>query len=185
MRKRPIALTLVVALLAAVLFPVSIAAQQPSRGVLSVPIATGDFTGMLNITEFARVENQIVAIGTVVGTRSTVPGRIGVQQVVVPISSMSSGGPAGAAAGGAAIAQVACDILTLVLGPLHLDLLGLVVDLNQVVLEITAEPGAGNLLGNLLCAVAGLLDPGGTLENLVRGVLNQIVTLLNRILGAL
>jgi hypothetical protein len=181
MRKRPIALTLVVALLAAVLFPVSIGAQQPSRGVLSVPIATGDFTGMLNITEFALVENQIVAIGNVVGTRTSVPGRIGVQQVVVPISSMSSG----AAAGGAAIAQVACDILTLVLGPLHLDLLGLVVDLNQVVLEITAEPGAGNLLGNLLCAVAGLLDPGGTLENLVRGVLEQIVTLLNRILGAL
>ena len=54
----------------------------------------------------------------------------------------------------------ACDVLNLVLGPLHLDLLGLVVDLNRVVLNIVAQSGAGNLLGNLLCAVAGLLDGG-------------------------
>jgi len=59
--------------------------------------------------------------------------------------------------------------------------LGLVVDLNQVELNITAEPGPGNLLGNLLCAVAGLLDGPGPLNNL----LNGIATLLNRILGAL
>ena len=53
-----------------------------------------------------------------------------------------------------------CDllVLNLVLGPLDLNLLGLVVHLNQVVLDIIAVTGAGNLLGNLLCAVAGLLD---------------------------
>lgn len=67
-----------------------------------------------------------------------------------------------------------CDILNLVLGPLHLDVLGLVVDLNQVVLDITAQSGAGNLLGNLLCAVAGLLDGNG-----ITGLAN----LLNRLLG--
>ena len=58
------------------------------------------------------------------------------------------------------IAQSTCEILRLVLGPLHLDLLGLQVDLNRVVLVITAEQGPGNLLGNLLCALAGLLDGG-------------------------
>jgi hypothetical protein len=41
-------------------------------------------------------------------------------------------------------------VLNLVLGPLHLDLLGLVVDLNQVHLVITAVQAPGNLLGNLL-----------------------------------
>jgi len=51
-----------------------------------------------------------------------------------------------------------CDILTLDLGPLHLDLLGLVVDLAPVHLSITAQSGPGNLLGNLLCAVAGSLE---------------------------
>lgn len=74
----------------------------------------------------------------------------------------------------------ACDILNLVLGPLDLDLLGLQVHLDRVVLNIVAVAGAGNLLGNLLCAVAGLLD-GGPLA----GLLGQLTTLLNRILGAL
>ena len=52
-------------------------------------------------------------------------------------------------------------MLHLVLGPLDLDLLGLVVHLDKVVLDITAVPGAGALLGNLLCAVVGLLDGTG------------------------
>jgi hypothetical protein len=73
-----------------------------------------------------------------------------------------------------------CDILNLVLGPLHLDLLGLVIDLNQVVLNIVAQSGAGNLLGNLLCAVAGLLD-GGPLGGLLGGVIDA----LNGLLGGL
>ena len=74
----------------------------------------------------------------------------------------------------------ACDILNLVLGPLDLNILGLRIQLNQVVLDITAVPGAGNLLGNLLCAVAGLLD--GTP---LAGLLGQLGTLLNQILAAL
>ena len=45
-----------------------------------------------------------------------------------------------------------CQILDLRLGPLDLNLLGLVVHLDMVHLNITAEPGPGNLLGNLLCA---------------------------------
>ena len=76
-----------------------------------------------------------------------------------------------------AAAGLSCDILNLVLGPLDLNLLGLKVHLDKVVLDITAVPGAGNLLGNLLCAVAGLLD--GT------GVLTQVAGLLQQILGVL
>jgi hypothetical protein len=76
-------------------------------------------------------------------------------------------------------ARLDCDVLNLVLGPLHLDLLGLVVDLNKVILNIVAQSGAGNLLGNLLCAVAGLLDGG------LGGLLDNITRLLNRILGRL
>jgi hypothetical protein len=40
-----------------------------------------------------------------------------------------------------------------------------VVNLNQVHLNITARPGAGNLLDNLLCAVTGLLDGPGVLSH--------------------
>ena len=73
----------------------------------------------------------------------------------------------------------ACDILHLTLGPLDLDLLGLQIHLNRVVLNIDADPGPGNLLGNLLCAVAGLLDGG------LNGLLGRLTRLLNRILGQL
>ena len=78
-----------------------------------------------------------------------------------------------------------CDILSLTLGPLDLNLLGLRVQLNQVVLNITAEQGPGNLLGNLLCAVAGLLDPPTTGGGGLGGILTTIVSLLNQILGQL
>jgi hypothetical protein len=70
-----------------------------------------------------------------------------------------------------------CQILDLTLGPLDLNLLGLMVHLDTVHLNITAQRGPGNLLGNLLCAVAGLLDAnGGT---------NSLAMLLNRLLGGL
>jgi hypothetical protein len=45
-----------------------------------------------------------------------------------------------------------CSIVDLLLGPLHLDVLGLIVDLNQVHLQITADPNEGPL-GTLLCSI--------------------------------
>lgn len=79
------------------------------------------------------------------------------------------------------ILQATCEILRLELGPLHLDVLGLQVDLNRLVLVITAEQGPGNLLGNLLCALAGLLDndvPLSRIANEVADILNRIFALL-------
>ena len=91
--------------------------------------------------------------------------------VSIPVRTASTDGERG----------VSCDILNLVLGPLDLNLLGLEVHLKRVVLDIVAVPGAGNLLGNLLCAVAGLLD-GTPLSNVQ---LLRLANLLNRILGLL
>ena len=54
---------------------------------------------------------------------------------------------------------------------------GLVIHLDKIVLDITAVPGAGNLLGNLLCAIAGLLDNGGPLAGLT-ALLNRLLMLL-------
>jgi len=83
----------------------------------------------------------------------------------------------GGASGGRAVGT--CDILNLVLGPLDLNVLGLEIHLDTVVLDIIANP-AGGLLGDLLCAVANLLD-GGPLG----GLLDQLVGLLEDILGEL
>jgi hypothetical protein len=54
------------------------------------------------------------------------------------------------------------------------------VHLDKVVLDITAVPGAGALLGNLLCAVVGLLDGTG-----IGGLSGILTNLLNAILGIL
>jgi hypothetical protein len=64
--------------------------------------------------------------------------------------------------------------LNLVIGPINLSLLGLQITTDQITLNITAIPGAGNLLGNLLCDVANLLNPS-----------SQLAALLNQILGIL
>jgi hypothetical protein len=56
--------------------------------------------------------------------------------------------------------QATCQVLDVILGPLHLDLLGLNVDLygktksDPVETMITAQPGNG-LLGDVLCSLAG------------------------------
>jgi hypothetical protein len=73
-----------------------------------------------------------------------------------PLHPMRFAVPAGRAA--QAPAAGTCAILDLVLGPLHLNLLGLVVDLNRVHLTITGNP-AGGILGRLLCGVAGAATP--------------------------
>jgi len=65
------------------------------------------------------------------------------------------------ATAGAGHANGVCDILHLMLGPIHLDLLGLVVDTSQICVSVTAVPGPGNLLGNLLCSLSDLLNNRG------------------------
>jgi hypothetical protein len=119
------------------------------------------FTGVFNLTSFAVKNDQLVAVGTLSGVLTTGTTTESVfKTVALP----------------AAVTQAACEILHLDIGPISLDLLGLQVDLSRVVLDITAQPGPGNLLGNLLCAVAGLLDPGN---------LGNLAKLLNQILAAL
>jgi len=78
----------------------------------------------------------------------------------------------------------ACQILHLEIGPLDLNLLGLRVQTNRIVVDITAVPGPGNLLGNLLCGIAGLLDDDVLNLNALLGLLNQLNGLLPN-LGAL
>jgi hypothetical protein len=136
-------------------------AAPPATGSItsSIPctISGAPSTCQLTVTSFQVVNGTLNAVGTVTGGGITVPFQAPVQ------------------------ATGTCQILDLTLGPLHRDLLGLVVDLNQVHLTITAQQGPGNLLGNLLCAVAHLLDNTGTTTT----ALQQLANLLNQILARL
>ena len=62
----------------------------------------------------------------------------------------------------------ACPILDLELGPINLDLLGLLVETSPICLQITAYDNAG-LLGDLLCSVANLLNAGLSLDQILAG----------------
>ena len=152
---------------AAVAPGIAVAQTRTGPTPLTVPVtgtaANGAFAGTMQIQRFATQNNQLVATGLLTGV---------VTQVVNGVTTNTS--IARTVTVPAAVTNATCDILNLELGPLHLDLLGLVVDLNRIVLDITAESGAGNLLGNLLCGVAGLLDSPGGLARL----LNQILGLL-------
>jgi len=77
-------------------------------------------------------------------------------------------------------ANATCPVLNLVLGPLNLNLLGLVVNLNTIILNIIAVAGPNNLLGNLLCAVANLLS--GNLTTQLQALLGNLVAILNGLL---
>ena len=175
MRLRLMAVTFVAAIVAALAVSTTAAtaapAAPPSGGsALTVPISFAQSGGLLNgvftITSFSvNSAGQLVANGTFTGT--AVVG--GVAQTVTDMPASTPLQATGS-----------CRILDLTLGPLHLDLLGLVVDLNQVHLTITAQQGPGNLLGNLLCAVAHLLDNTSSPT-----ALQQIVNLLNQIVARL
>ena len=159
-------LTLALALIAAAaVAPATVSAQQPTTAT-TIPIVTalpggGNFNGTFNLTRFATQNGALVAVGTLAGTVTTAAGQVfSVLQTVTAPAAVA--------------ASSTCQILHLDLGPLTLNVLGLHVDLSRVVLDITAESGAGNLLGNLLCSVANLLnDPSGLAQ-----VLNRILALL-------
>jgi len=160
--------------------PASAQAAQPSNAALSFPITTtapqGVFNGTLRITSFGVQNNALVASGIVTGTLVSGSGVAQSVAKAVNIPVVTSAGK-GVAAKATTAAAASCDILHLELGPVDLDLLGLVLHLDRIVLDLSAAPGAGNLLGNLLCSVTNLLNGSGTLSQ-IAGLLNQILGLL-------
>jgi hypothetical protein len=175
MKRRVISVALIAVLFGVFTLPSALARPIPGPAGVAVPITgtftdatggTGRFAGTFNIQRFAQDGNQIVAVGTLTGTLTDSLGNI-LGSIVRTISLILD----------SAATRASCEILHLELGPLDLNLLGLVVHLNKVVLDISAQPGPGNLLGNLLCAVANLLNGGGPLSQIVN-LLNQILALL-------
>ena len=164
----------------------SLAAGVPLVTTSAVPVhgvgpAGQDFTGTYKIKRFKVVGNTVYAVGRLAGS---IGGVSAVRGLSIPVTGASN--PAAAAAPRVEPTPGACDILTLALGPLDLDILGLRIALDQVNALIEAVPGAGNLLGNLLCAVAGLLDgpaEGTGLGSLLTNLLTSLTTLLNGLLG--
>lgn len=170
MKKTIMAVGLIVALMSMGILLPSRAQASPVQGPAGVQIPinftspNGAFTGVFNLTRFVVRNGQLAAVGTLTGTVTNAAGQtVGaiVRNVTLSLITINA----------------TCDILHLELGPIDLNLLGLVVHVDKIVIDIDAQSGPGNLLGNLLCAIANLLNTNGPLAGLV--------TLLNQLLGAL
>jgi hypothetical protein len=175
-------LALAVALLAAVMTvvaaaPLAQAATHSTRAAHATtnPFASVPVTGtaadgsvvkaIFTAQRFVDQNGKLAIAGVLNGTLTSTAGavqQITNQAVTLPITTSNG----------------TCKILHLELGPLDLNLLGLQVHLNQVVLDVTAQSGPGQLLGNLLCGVAHLLDNNAPLAGVVNA-LNSILNLAN------
>lgn len=144
---------------------VSAQGQSPNRAPsIAIPVTGAGggatFVGTFQLQRFVADQGGVSAVGLLTGTVTPAAGTATsvVRTLAIP----------------AQIVDPTCEILHLDLGPLSLDLLGLQIDLSRIVLDITAQSGAGNLLGNLLCGVANLLNnPSG-----LSALLNRILSLL-------
>ena len=164
---RALLATLVVAALAALPLATTAVAAPPSNTVTpvlqgvsctqaGVTVACPTLTATLS--GFQAIGNQLFAVVTVTATNGT---QTASQTVLLPVAP----------------AQGTCQILHLELGPIDLNLLGLMVHVNKIVVDITAQSGPGNLLGNLLCGLANALN-GGASATTIANILNQILAVL-------
>jgi hypothetical protein len=123
--------------------PSTVAAAQAAVDlpVTGTPPDGSTFTGQLSQLAVSAVNGVPMLSGVLTGT--------GLPAAGVPFTTAITG------------ATAACQVLNLNIQSLNLDLLGLVVNLDAVHLAANAVPGAGNLLGNLLCALANAANPAG------------------------
>jgi hypothetical protein len=93
------------------------------------------FCGLAGARASKSQGEAVAALNERIGKRGLRPFKL-----TVPVQAVASQAPT-------------CPVLDLVLGPLDLDLLGLVVQLNRVHLTIVAIPGGG-VLGNIFCGLS-------------------------------
>lgn len=158
------------------------AQDSPARLSQVVPVTgTKKFKGTYTIERFTNRRGKLYAVGTIKGK---VRGkRVTKRNVRMPASLANASASAASASRQPPVPLPplppgnACAVLSLDLGPVNLNLLGLVVRTNQIQLRIDAVQGPGNLLGNLLCGITGILDPN-TIANTPLGQLTRILNAL-------
>lgn len=141
----------------------------------NLPISQGSFSGSLSITHIAYDEasRELRFSGTVtrasdgVTDRFTdVPGTLS-RAASASVSSSSAITPAQVGS------NEPCDLLSLGIQPIDLDVLGLTLELTLIGIDVHGVPGPGNALGNLLCSVVGLIDSAAAATRAIQAQLDQ------------
>jgi hypothetical protein len=139
--------------------PEAVAKPKPPNSINLVP----------TIQSISVVDGHLVAAGT---AKAVLQGKTTTVPFTAPVNIRLAADQSGAGA---------CPILDLSLGPINLDLVGLVVETSEICLQITAYENGG-LLGDLLCSVANLLNAGLSLDQILAGLTNSQ---LDQLLGGL
>jgi hypothetical protein len=132
--------------------PATIAASGSTQQI-------GAMNVRITIQKFVKRGRHLYAVGTTtakfapVAARSDLPTATASKRFTARVRSIKALNSA----------QRICPVLELTLAPTHLNLLGLIVDLSQVHLVITAD-SQGGLLGQLLCSIGGHGPGGQTLK---------------------
>jgi hypothetical protein len=135
------------------------------------------FNGTYTIDRFVRRGGTQYAVGTLKGRLKG--RRVKRENVRIPVAL------ARPEAQGSQIPPTpgACQILNLTLQPIDINLLGLRLRTSRIDLRLEGVPGAGNLLGNLLCGILGILDPRASTPatpSQLTQVLNALLALVPR-----
>ena len=153
----------------------------PTGDAASKPALTGSFA----IQSFAQTtEGAVAAVGTLTLSftdPTSNAARTIVTQIAMPLAKSGDTATPGDAAGkpqtigatpqaSAPAVTQACETLSLVLGGLDLDLLGLAIQLDAANVDFIVAQGAGGRLGTLLCDVSGLIDGAAPPAELVKAM---------------
>jgi hypothetical protein len=165
--------------------------KKVERAPLQLPITGtiaggGSFAGTLSVQNFVVRDGQVAVVGIVRGTAMSAAGAPLGTAVVGPITlpvqveagpSITSTSTSASAA--PVVAQATCQPLHVEIGATNLNVLGVLVATQPIVLDLSADTAGP--LGNLVCTV---LD---TLNNVVGlvGLLNQVLGLLTGLVGGL
>jgi hypothetical protein len=204
-----------VAVLAAVMtvaaeIPAGAQAPPPPAAVTLPATGTfakgGEFTGTITINRFEQDDNHIVAIGVVRGVlrrggltmgsavagevRWPVAVRVGGQWLASG-AARKPGAPmpvawspnARSEFGVLRVQAETCQVVDLALGPVNVDVLGVQIALSPITFNLSGV--SGTPLGDLVCAVSGLLGNVAGLVNLLNSVLGLLTGLLGGLTGGI
>lgn len=140
----------------------------------------GVLNGLAQIgKDTVRIDNQKFSSAVKPSVAGSIPAadyHPGANTQATPAAQTSSTGGASFVLLAANAQTASCDVLFLDIKPIHLDLLGLDLQTSRITIDLKAIPGPGNLLGNLVCGLAHLLDGTPNAIGQITNQLNQVLS---------
>lgn len=137
------------------------------------------FTATLSVNEFVAEEGTVYALGAlsaVTGLSAEAAAKLEGSEVKLPLSVQPEGGfPTDGT-------PPSCDVLGLFIAPTELPSEAGALSLDRTELDISATPGGGAVVAQIVCGVPDLLESGGALAG-IQGDFTTLIIILNGLVG--